>query len=123
MSIGVHCLQFQVQKQRTDPPIIQIPSRPHLENAVLFWSPHLRRDIDKIEKIQRSATKVIPEIKNHSYHQRIQDLDIISLVQKRLRGQLIEVLKYLNQFNTASEKGLFDHDHNDRKKTMEQNLL
>ena len=25
-STGVHCLQFQVQKQRTDPPIIQIPS-------------------------------------------------------------------------------------------------
>ena len=27
-SIGVHCPQFQVQKQRTDPPIIQIPSPP-----------------------------------------------------------------------------------------------
>ena len=27
-SAGVHCPQFQVQKQRTDPPIIQIPSPP-----------------------------------------------------------------------------------------------
>ena len=27
-STGVHCPQFQVQKQRTDPPIIQIPSSP-----------------------------------------------------------------------------------------------
>ena len=26
-STGVHCQQFQVQKQRTDPPIIQIPRR------------------------------------------------------------------------------------------------
>ena len=49
-SSGVHCPQFQVQKQRTDPPIIQILVRPHLEHAVqLFWSQHLRRDIDKME--------------------------------------------------------------------------
>ena len=27
-STGVHCQQFQVQKQRTDSPIIQIPSPP-----------------------------------------------------------------------------------------------
>ena len=87
---------------------------PHLEHAVQFWSPHLRRDIDKIEKMQRRATKMIPEIRNHSYHQRIQDLDHISLVQIRLGGQLIEVLKCLNRFTTACAKGLFDYDLNDR---------
>ena len=57
--------------------------RPHLEHAVQFWSPHLRRDIDKIEKIQGRATKMILQIRNHSYHQLIQDLDLISRVQKR----------------------------------------
>ena len=41
----------------------------HLEHAVQFWSPHLRRDIDKMEKKQRRATKIIPEIRNHSYIQ------------------------------------------------------
>ena len=61
-----------------------------------FWSPNLRRDIDKIEKKKRRATNMIPEIRNHSYLQRIQNLDLISLVQRRLRGQLIEVFKYLN---------------------------
>ena len=97
--------------------------RPHLEHAVQFWSPNLRRDIDKIEKIQRRATKMIPEIRNHSYHQRIQDFDLISLVQRRLRGQLIEVFKYLNRFTTASARGLFDYDLNDKQETMEKNLL
>ena len=76
-----------------------------------FWSPHLRRDIDKIEKIQRRATNMIPD---HSYHQRIQDHDLISIVQRRLRIQLIKVLKYLNVFPTASAGGLFDYDLNDR---------
>ena len=53
-----------------------------LEHAVQFWSPQLRQDIDKIEKIQRRATNMFPEIRNHSYHQRIQDLNLISLVQR-----------------------------------------
>ena len=57
---------------------------------------------------------MIPEIRNHIYHQRIQDLDIISLVSRRLRGQLIEVFKYLNGFTTASARGLFEYDLTDR---------
>ena len=36
--------------------------RPHLEYAVQFWSPHLRRDIDKMKRVQRKATQMIPEI-------------------------------------------------------------
>ena len=58
---------------------------------------------------------MIPEIRNHSYHQRIHNLDLISLVKRRLRGQLIEVFKYLNEFTTASARGLFDNDLNDRR--------
>ena len=87
-----------------------------------FWSPNLRRDIDKIEKIQRRATKNIPEIRNHSYHQRIQDLALISLVQRRLRGQL-EVFKYLNEFTTASARVLFDYDLKDRTRNNRAKLI
>ena len=96
---------------------------PHLEHAVQFRSPHLRRDVDKIEKIQRRATKMIPEIRNHSYHQQIQDLDLISLVQMRLRGQLTEVFKYLNEFTTASARGLFDYDLNDSTRNNGAKLI
>ena len=73
---------------------------PHLEYTLQFWSPHLQRDIIKIEKVQRKASKMIPEITNHSYSQRLKDLNLISLQQRRLRGQLIEVFKYLLRFNT-----------------------
>ena len=99
---------------------------PHLEYAVQFWSPHLRRDIDKIEKTQRSATKMIPEIRNqwyHRYRQRIQDFDLISLVQRKLRGQRIEVFKYLKGFTTASARGLCDCDLNDRTRNNGAKLI
>ena len=66
---------------------------------------------------------MIPEIRNHSYHQRIKDLDLISLVQIRLRGQLIEVFKYLNEFTTASARGLSDYDLNDRTRNDGAKLI
>ena len=59
----------------------------------------------------------------HSYHQRIQELDLISLVQRRLRGQLIEVFKYLNLFTTAIARGLFEYDLNDRTRNNGGKLI
>ena len=66
---------------------------------------------------------MILEIRNHSCHQRIQDIDLISLVQRRLRGQLIEVFKYLNRFTTGSARGLFDYDLNDRTRINVAKLI
>ena len=104
-------------------PLYKSPVRPHLERAVQFFFTYSRRYIDKIEKIQRGATKMIPEIRNHDYHQRIQDLDLISFVQRRLRGQLIEVFKCLNRFTTDSTRRLFDYDLNDRTRNSGAKLI
>ena len=82
--LGVIARNFRYKNKELILPLYKSIVSPHLEHAVHFWSPHLRRDIDKMEKIQRRATKKIPEIRNHSYHQQIQELDLISLVQRRL---------------------------------------
>ena len=44
------------------------------------------------------------EIRNHIYQQRLKDLEPISLVKMILRGQLIEVFKYLNRFKNVSQE-------------------
>ena len=63
-------------------PLYKSLVRPHVEYAVQFWSPHLHRDIDKIERVQRKASKIIKEIRNHSYQQQLKNLVLISVVQK-----------------------------------------
>ena len=66
---------------------------------------------------------MIPEIRSHNYQQRLKDLRLISPVQRRLRGQLIEVFKYLNRFNNASPMCLFDYYFNDRTRNNGKKLI
>jgi len=69
--------------------------RPILEYAVQFWSPTYRCDVERLERVQARATKLIPEIRNLGYERRLLELDLFSLEQRRLRGQLIETFKIL----------------------------
>ncbi len=69
--------------------------RPHLEYAVQFWSPHLAKDIAKLEAVQRRATKMIPSLRNKSYEERLARLHLLSLEKRCLRGKLIECFKIL----------------------------
>ena len=121
--LGFIARNFRYKNKELILPLYKSLVRPHLEHAVQFWSPHLRREIDKMENIQGRATKMIPEIRNHNYHWRIQDLDLICLVQRRLRGQRIEVFKYMTRFTTASARGLFDYDLNDRTRNNGAKLI
>ena len=121
--LGFIACNFRYKNKELIIPLYKSLVRPHLEHAVQFCSPHLRRDIDKMEKIQRRATKMIHEIRNHSYHQQIQDLGLICLVQRRLQGQQIEVFKYLNRFTTNSARGLFDYNLNDRTRNNGAKLI
>ena len=70
--------------------------RPHLEYSVQAWSPHLKKDIAVLEKVQRRTTKLIPSIRHMSYLERLQATKLYSLEQRRVRGDMIETFKILN---------------------------
>ena len=70
--------------------------RSRLEYAVPVWSPYKKEDIREIESVQRRATKLIPNLKNLEYEDRLRKFDLPSLVFRRLRGDMIEVFKILN---------------------------
>ena len=78
--------------------------RPHLEYCVQAWRPDLQRDIDLIERVQRRATKLIPNLKNKSYEDRLKHLDLTTLETRRLRGNLIEVFKIFKGFDDVDKQ-------------------
>ena len=67
--------------------------RPRLEYAVVVWSPHKKKDINKIERIQRAATKMIPSLKDVPYEERLKRLGLPTLKERRERGDMIAVFR------------------------------
>ena len=70
--------------------------RPHLEYGSVVWSPSTIRDQRKVESIQRRATKLVPNIRDLSYEQRLKKLGIPSLQYRRQRADMIQVYKILH---------------------------
>ena len=110
--LGYIARNFEHKSKNIVIPLYKALVRPHLEYAVQFWCPFLRKDIDKIERVQRRATKLIPEIRGKSYEQRLKVLRLHSLETRRLRGKLIEVFKILNKLENIDYKKLFRYDYN-----------
>lgn len=80
--------------------------RPHLEYAVQAWNPYLKGDIDMIEKVQRRFTRMILELQQLTYEERLSSLT--TLFVRRLRGDLIEVYKILNGYGKVDSIVLFE---------------
>ena len=70
--------------------------RCHMEYCVQAWNPYYRKDIDILEKIQRRATRMVPELRHLSYSDRLQRLKLTSLEDRRQRGDLIEAYKIIS---------------------------
>ena len=69
--------------------------RPHLEYGNVIWGPHYKEDQKAVEKVQRRATKLITIIKYLPYEQRLQHLNLPSLMHRRRRGDMIQVYKMI----------------------------
>ena len=81
--------------------------RSQMEYAVQAWSPQLQKDIVLLEKVQQRATKLVPRLKDSPYEVRKKELGLTSLVQRRARGDLIEVFKIMHGFENVDRKQFF----------------
>ena len=48
-------------------------------------------DVDKMERVQKTATKLIPELAKKTYSERLRILNLPTLKYKRYRGDMIEL--------------------------------
>ena len=78
--------------------------RPHLEYASSVWCPVLKMDIANLEKVQRRATKLVPEISTLSYSERLDHLKLPTLQYRRLRQDLLFVYKHSKDLITLDTR-------------------
>ena|SRR5687768_1642242 len=88
--------------------------RPQLEYCVQVWRPYLKKDIEKLEKVQRRATKMIHECRALSYEKRLKFTGLTTLEERRNRGDLIEAFKILKGLNKVDYKRFFKLNSNSR---------
>jgi hypothetical protein len=82
--------------------------RPILEYGNVIWFPRLIRQSADIEGVQRRATKLIYDIKELSYEERLKFLNLPSLKARRVRGDLIQTYKIFNKVDDIDTACFFD---------------
>jgi len=82
--------------------------RPHLEYCTVAWSPHYVKDKELLERAQRRFTRMIPELKDLPYAERLGKLNLWTLEERRVRADLIEVYKIVHRLSAVPLEDLFD---------------
>ena len=62
--LGIIRINITYKERSLIIPLYKAIVRPRLEYCIQAWNPHLRKDVDMLEKIQRRATKLIPELRD-----------------------------------------------------------
>ena len=104
-------------------PLYKAIVRPHLEYCIQAWRPYRKKDIDTLERIQRRATKMIPELRDLSYEERLKECGLTTLETRRLKGDQIEVFKILNGYENIDRNMFFSLKKDSRTRGHEVKLV
>ena len=80
--------------------------RCHLEYCVQAWSPWLKKDIELLEAVQKRAVRCIQGLSGN-YEEKLQQIGLPTLVDRRNRGDMIQTFKIVNQIDNVDPNTWF----------------
>ena len=96
--LGLIGITIMYKEKQLIVPLYKAIVRPNLEYCIQAWTSYRKKNIDKLERIQRRATKIIPELRDLSYESGLLQCCLSSKETRRLRGYKIEVFKIVNGY-------------------------
>ena len=83
-----------------------------IDYGITVWYPSSKKNIQLIENVQRSATKLVPELKGLSYQDRLRSLNLTTLLYRRQRYDLIQIFKIVNGLEDIDSERFFTFNDN-----------
>ena len=114
--LGLIKRSFTVFDHKMLPKLFKAMVQPHLEYGNVVWGPHFKLDQQAIERVQKRATKLIRNIKDLPYSERLKDLNLPSLSYRRRLGDMLQTYQIISgkvnidkniffQFSTTATRG------------------
>ena len=94
--------------RKTLPLLYKTVVRPLLEYGNQVWGPFNMADKRLLERVQRRATKLIPEIRHRPYQERLRALSLPSLQYRRRRGDMIAMYNIMHGRVGLRREDFFD---------------
>ncbi|XP_068725942.1 uncharacterized protein [Montipora capricornis] len=81
--------------------------RSNVEYCSVVWSPYTKKNIEKVEKVQRRATKFILKTEDN-YETRLKKLNLMSLKNRRILADVTFLYKALNGISNVNIDSYID---------------
>ena len=85
--------------------------RPHLEYCVQAWSAWQQQDITTLENVQCRAVNAAPSLSG-TYEEKLSSLNLLSLQQRRLRGDMLQTFKMVKSIDNLNPADFFTFSAN-----------
>ena len=120
--IGLIWRTIMYKEKQLIVPLYKAIVRPHLEYCIQAWKPY-RKKTEKLERTQRRATKIIPELRDLIYESRLLQYGLTTPETRRLRGNQLEVFKIMNSYEDIDRKMFFKLKEGSRTRGHKAALL
>ena len=83
-----------------------------LEYRNIVWGPHFKLDQQGVERVQKRATRLIPNIKDLPYSERLEHSKLLSLTYRRRRGDMLKTYKIISNKVNIDKRFFPIQNHN-----------
>ena len=97
--------------------------RPHLEYGNIIWYPLFKRQSAMLERVQRRATKMLIELNDLSYQDRLKRLHLPPLKARRFRGDLIQTYKIMSNIDNINFTKFFQVNYTAKTRNVHKFFL